>query len=185
MTPQRKTTRRVAAGLGLSLMLAVVVLLLVGTINLIHQPETRYHVAARLRGGEFLGRQGIVFQEEHNDCGAAALKMVFDHHGIDRPLSAWTSDLIDRPEGTSMLRLKEITERWGLRAEGWRIALADLKTIPLPAIALLNRDHYVVIEAIEETGYLIYADPSFGRVRMNCRLFMRKSRGELLLILKK
>ena len=136
------------------------------------------------RGGEFLDKSGVVLQEASNDCGAAALKMVFDHYRIVRPLEDWTGDLIDRPEGTSMLRLKEVSERWGLRAEGWRISSQDIETIPLPSIALMNRNHYVVIESIQDTGDLIYADPSFGRLKMKTIQFLSRTKGEMLLIWK-
>ena len=83
-----------------------------------------------------------------------------------------------------MLRLKQVAEKWGLSAEGWRIAPDDLDRIPLPAIALLNRNHYVVVESLAGAGQLIYADPALGRVRMNRRLFLWRSRGEMLLLRK-
>ncbi|MFN0085184.1 MAG: cysteine peptidase family C39 domain-containing protein [Blastocatellia bacterium] len=137
---------------------------------------------ARALGGEYLGRSGVIFQAAANDCGAAAMKMVFDHHGIDRTLAAWNAELVDDPRGSSMLRMREVARKRGLEAEGWRISERDLDTIPLPAIALVNRDHYVVIERIDSAaGELVYADPALGRVRIKSRLFLRKSGGRMLL----
>jgi predicted double-glycine peptidase len=179
-----KLTVRAAAGLWLGWLVGVTAAGLAGSVLLTRNPQARPHLVALLRGGRYLGRVGVVFQERANDCGAAALKMVFDHYGLVRPLEAWQREAIDRPEGSSMLRLLEVARKWGLRAEGWRVTPADLDTIPLPAIALLNRHHYVVVEARAGAGQLIYADPALGRVKMDRRLFLRRSQGEMLLVRK-
>lgn len=135
-------------------------------------------------GGVYLGRSQVVFQRADNDCGAAALKMVFDHYRIAGSLDELARKLIDHneTEGTSMLRLKEVAESAGLSAAGWRIAERDLPGVPLPSIVLLNRNHFVVLEAVDAGGDVIYADPAVGRVRMATRLFLQKSRGEMLII---
>jgi ABC-type bacteriocin/lantibiotic exporter with double-glycine peptidase domain len=110
--------------------------------------------------------------------------MVFDHYAIDRPLSEFERDLLDRPTGTSMLRLKEVAESCGLRAEGLRVSESELVGIPVPSIALLNNKHYVVIESIESSNAIIYADPIIGRIRMPVERFWLKSNGILLVISK-
>ena len=152
--------------------------------RILNGPDAKSRLEAALRGAEYVDNSGVVMQQSSNDCGAAALKMVFDHHQIVRPLADWTAELMDKPEGTSMLRLKEVAEEWGLRAEGWRVSRQDIRMIPLPSIALMNRRHYVVIESMRDTGDLILADPSFGRVKMSMSLFLSKTRGEMLLISK-
>jgi ABC-type bacteriocin/lantibiotic exporter with double-glycine peptidase domain len=150
----------------------------------IGSPESKLQSKIWFRGGEYLDSSGVVLQKSSNDCGAAALKMVFDHYNMIRPLNDWTEELIDRPEGTSMLRLKEVAEKWGLRADGWRISIQDLETIPLPSIALMTRSHYVVIESIQDSENLVYVDPSIGRMRINKSQFLSKTHGEMLLIRK-
>jgi len=184
MTGRAKIRSQAAAGLCLSVLVGAVVVGLAGSGRLIRDPEARPSLSALLRGGRYLGRAGVVFQRGANDCGAAALKMVFDHYGLARPLEDWQPEVIDRPEGSSMLRLKQVAEKWGLSADGWRIAPDDLDRIPLPAIALLNRNHYVVVESLAGAGQLIYVDPALGRVIMSRRLFLLKSRGEMLLLRK-
>ena len=129
------------AGSVLIAFILLVVALLFHTARILDGPDSRSHLEAVFGGGEYIDNSGVVMQQSSNDCGAAALKMVFDHHHIVRPLADWSGELIDRPEGTSMLRLKEVTEKWGLRAEGYRVSSQDIKTIPLPSIALMNRRH--------------------------------------------
>lgn len=180
---EKRRTRAIAGGVLIAIILSITGLLW-GAANVLIRPDAKSNLDGLVRGGEYLDNSGVVMQQSSNDCGVAALKMVFDHHHIVRPLGDWAGELMDRPEGTSMLRMKEVTEKWGLRAEGWRVSSEDINSIPLPSIALMNRRHYVVIESIQETGDLIFADPSSGRFKMKLDLFLSKTRGEMLLISK-
>ncbi|MDX2031684.1 MAG: cysteine peptidase family C39 domain-containing protein [Blastocatellia bacterium] len=179
---EKRRRRAAALAIALFLLLLLAVALAIGPERWrLHSPE-RF---ARALGGEYLGRSGVIFQQATNDCGAAAMKMVFDAYGIERSLATWNAELIDHPRGSSMLRMREVARKWGLEAEGWRVAERDFNTIPLPAIALVNRNHYVVIERIDpDAEELIYADPALGRVRMKRSLFLRKSGGQMLLFRK-
>ncbi len=168
--------RRRAAALAIALLLSLPAGLAVVARRRLDSPE-RF---VRALGGEYLGRAGVVLQQAENDCGAAAMKMIFDHHGIERPLATWNAALIDHPRGSSMLRMRDLARACGLEAEGWRVAERDLPAVPLPAIALVDSHHYVVLERIEADA-VIYADPALGRVRMNRSLFLRKSGGRMLL----
>jgi hypothetical protein len=131
-------------------------------------------------GGKVLDDTGVVFQKDRFDCGAAAFKMILDRHRIERPIEDWTRALLDRPNGTSMQRMKEVARAHAIEAEGWRISDADLGSIPLPAIALLDRNHYVVIESVD-SRMVTYADPAAGRFRVSRESFMSRCRGEMLL----
>ena len=170
--------RRWAAALAI----ALVLFLLLTVIAIERRRSTSPERFARALGGEYLGRSGVIFQQAANDCGAAAMKMVFDAYGIERSLATWNAELIDHPRGSSMLRMREVARKWGLEAEGWRVSERDFNGIPLPAIALVDLNHYVVIERIDPGAEeLIYADPALGRVRMKRSLFLRKSGGRMLL----
>ena len=121
----------------------------------------------------------IVRQQKTSDCGPAALKMVLDHHGItgatlaELELATGTG-----PDGTSMLALKRAAEARGLNGQGLRLPVERLDDIPLPAIAHVHGDHFVVIRSAGEE--LVVDDPSLGRLRMNARTFDRSWNGVVL-----
>ena len=128
--------------------------------------------------GEVLGTDQVTFQQGRYDCGAAALGMILKSYGLED--ADLKNELLDHPRGTSMLRMKEVAERRGLIAEGWRIAEADIGSIHLPAIALMNKNHYVVLERVEPS-HVVYADPAVGRLRIELNEFFKRSNGEMLI----
>jgi len=121
-------------------------------------------------------------QRHEWDCGVAALKMVLDHYGIQTAYD----ELLRRADtgtraGTSMLALKQLSESHGLRCAGWRLAACDLRGIPLPAILLLRRGHFVVLSSISAANEVILLDPARGRLRVSLRRLRSLWEGEALL----
>ncbi len=158
-------------------------------INRYHAASTGLAVVGMLslalmscRGIERLGTGGVVMQQHQWDCGAAALKMIFDHFGIDSSYD----DLLHGIDtgaraGASMLTLKQLSENRGLRCAGWRLAAEDLRSIPLPAILLLRRQHYVVLRSVSANGDALLLDPARGRLRVPFRRLCSLWGGESLL----
>lgn len=121
----------------------------------------------------------VVRQQKNSDCGPAALKMVLDHYGITGATLAELEVATGTgPDGTSMLALKRAAEARGLNGQGLRLSVERLDDIPLPAIAHVHGDHFVVIRSAGEE--LVIDDPSLGRLRMNSRTFERSWDGVLL-----
>lgn len=134
-----------------------------------------------LSGTEYLGREGVFFQQEHNDCGCAALKMILDRFRIPVEYGALRERLPIGPEGTTMLSIKRLAEARGLGCEGWRLAIQDLPAIPLPAILLLRRKHFVVLETVRSEQCLTILDPVRGRLRISAGKLRSVWNGEALL----
>lgn len=121
----------------------------------------------------------VVRQQKRSDCGPAALKMVFDHHGITgTTLAELEVDTGTGPDGTSMLALKKAAEARGLAGHGLRLPVERLDDIPMPVIAHVHGDHFVVIRSAGEE--LVIDDPSLGRLRMSSRTFERSWDGVVL-----
>ena len=59
----------------------------------------------------------------------------------------------------------------------------DLLEVPLPAIALLEERHYIVLEARRDDGFLMVVDPSLGRVAVAADVVLDDSGGSLLVLL--
>jgi len=129
---------------------------------------------------QFLGREGVIFQQSHSDCGGAALKMVLNHYDIPMEYARLLEQLRIGPEGATMLNLKQLAESEGLRCEGWRLAPQDLPAIPLPAVLLLRRSHFVVVERVDAKDGILLLDPVRGRLRVSMRKLTSIWQGETL-----
>lgn len=152
-----------------------------GLHRLLRRPPDLLRWEAVREGAEYLGRNGIRIQKRSNDCGPAALAMILDHFGIGGSIDELGRLAGLGPGGTSMLGLKRAAERKGLRAEGWRLSFRDLRKAPLPAIALVRGNHFVVVTAVDSDGRVYVSDPSLGRLRFGRTRFLTRWRGETLL----
>lgn len=121
----------------------------------------------------------VVRQQRRSDCGPAALKMVLNHWGIqDVTLAELEIATGTGPDGTSLLALKKAAEERGVTSQGLRLPVHRLREIPLPAIAHVHGDHFVVIRSTGDE--LVIDDPSLGRLRMSSRVFARSWDGVVL-----
>lgn len=135
---------------------------------------------AGLRGATFVGEGNVVLQSNSNDCGVAALKMVLAAHGVKCSVADVASKLQLTPSGTSMLALRGAAAGFGVPAKSWVIQPADLSRTPLPAIAFVNRDHFVVIRRFVAPEVLEVDDPALGKLRWPMYTFKRAWSGETL-----
>lgn len=135
---------------------------------------------ARVRGAFLVGEAGVVLQARDNDCGAACLKMVLAAHGIECSLSDLTLELGTTSWGTSLLQLRLVATRLGLPGRSWAIRDTDLSKVPLPVIAFVNEDHFVVIRRFVTPGTLEVDDPALGRLQWPIRSFQKAWPGEAL-----
>lgn len=148
-----------------------------------HFTEARggiYALRARLRGASFKGRAGVVMQASGNDCGPACLKMVLADRGIERTLEDLASDLRITARGTSLFDLRLVAWRSGVPARSWVIDSRDLDRVPLPAIAFVNGDHFVVVRRFVGPEVLEIDDPALGKLVWPLRRFAAAWRGETL-----
>ncbi len=121
----------------------------------------------------------IVRQRGESDCGAAALKMVLEHHGLgDASLEDLEAATRTGPDGASLLALKHVAEQRGLTGQGLQLDVGRLKDVPMPAIAHVHGDHFVVVRSA--AGDVIVDDPSIGRLRMSAAAFDRAWDGIVL-----
>jgi len=149
----------------------------------IEHPDYWKKTVSFFKGSKYLGEDGVIFQKHSNDCGPAALKMIFDHFGIPVTLEEIT-EKVQGKNGSTMLSLKEMAELKGLKAEGWRYTFKDLKKIEFPAIAFVNRNHYVVILKLTDNEKIIVLDPSIGKLEYPAWRFKKIWKGETLIFTK-
>lgn len=131
-------------------------------------------------GAHFVGDTDVVLQSHSNDCGAASLKMVLAAHGIECSVADLLRRLRMTVRGTSMLDLRQIAAEFGVTARSWSIQPSDLGRVPLPAIAFVKSNHFVVMRRWVAPDLLEVDDPALGRLRWPVRAFKRLWSGETL-----
>jgi ABC-type bacteriocin/lantibiotic exporter with double-glycine peptidase domain len=127
-----------------------------------------------------VGTEGVVFQEYGNDCGAACLKTILAERGIERSLSYLRRTTGTARAGTSMRNLRLAAERLGVESRSWSVPGKDLAGLPLPAIAFVNGDHFVVLRRHLAQGTLEVDDPALGRLHWPITSFRRAWAGQVL-----
>jgi len=164
------------AGVGLlfGLMLAVV--------YVTQSPKAFKKFSAWKMGAEYLGTDGVVLQKKRNNCGPAALKMVFDHYGITSTLAEIEQHVGLTTKGSSMLALKEMAELRGLKAEGWRLTTEDFLKRPFPSLLFVHDDHYIVADSVDVNAIVFLRDPALGRLRMKSEKLVKIWNGETLVL---
>ncbi len=168
-------------------LLAVVLLVAAFEALALSIPHLRDHrdwinaARARMRGATYKGAAGVLLQARDNDCGAACLKMILAARGIDLGVPDFTRELRITPKGTSMLDLRLAASRAGVRARSWFISRGDLTHAPLPAIALIKSNHFVVIRRFLAPEVLEVDDPALGRLQWPVRSFHKAWSGETLI----
>ncbi len=142
----------------------------------------RCEARAQFLGATCLGTGGVVLQQEKNDCGPAALCTFLDHLRIPYRKS-WVYGLLPRKDtGVTMLALKQAAIRIGVRVTGLRLDPSRLRGVPVPLLAAVEGDHFVVITRVDEWGCVEVADPAIGLVRFPFDQFRRIWQGECLLV---
>ena len=181
MTTRKRRFRAFCALLAAAGLLAGFGMLALSVSYLAEHRATIRKLRARMIGAHYLGENGVVLQSKNNDCGAASLKMILTAHGIECDISELASDLHLTPRGTSMLNLRLASARHGVSARSWSIRPEDLRSIPLPAIAFINGNHFVVIRRLIAPNILEVDDPALGKLQWPARSFQRFWTGATLI----
>jgi len=116
--------------------------------------------------------RSTIRQQYDFSCGSAALATLLTHHYEDAVseekvfkamFDAGDQEKIRR-EGFSLLDMKNYLEANGYRAAGYKVTLARMEEIGVPAIVLLNikgYKHFVVIKGVSAKEVLV-GDPATG-----------------------
>lgn len=122
-----------------------------------------------LREGRF---HSVVRQQHDFSCGSAALATLLTFH-YGRPTSeeeafrvmyAVGDQAAIQKFGFSLSDMQRFLATKGLKADGFRMELAKLAEVGVPAITLINYkeyNHFVVVKGVRETEVLV-GDPALG-----------------------
>lgn len=190
--------RRLAAFLGAAVLL--------GALSAAAQPVS---TGSGLRGLDLQRRGGVksikelrwdkvVKQELDVGCGAASLATLLTHH-FDFPTTEremvdalWADASRGKPSdqalqiaqnlGFSLANMRNVVQKGGLVAAGFRVAPENLDKLRIPAITQIDvrgYKHFVVIRGTQN-GRVYVADPRFGNMTYRLPAFVKVWSGVLL-----
>lgn len=109
-------------------------------------------------------RTPTILQLEAAECGAASLGMVLGWHGRFLPLDELRNLCGVSRDGSKASSLVRAGRAMGMVAKGMKAEPHHLEDMPLPAIAFVNFNHFLVVEAID-ADHVWVNDPAEGRRR--------------------
>ena len=142
-------------------------------------PATTWRPRLRAMAALVRPRVPVIQQLRSDDCGPACLAMVLAAHGV-HDAAAECRDLCDAGrDGTRVRTLIEASRHFGLAGEARSVAAAELRDVPLPAIAHWNSRHFVVVERWT-SRHVTIVDPAGGRQRLTMSEFASGFSGTVL-----
>jgi NHLM bacteriocin system ABC transporter peptidase/ATP-binding protein len=109
-------------------------------------------------------RSPTVLQLEAAECGAASLAMILGYHGRHVPLDVLRGLCGVSRDGSKASSVLRAGRALGLAAKGLKAEPEHIADLPLPLIAFVNFNHFLVIDGIDDR-FVHLNDPATGRRR--------------------
>ena len=108
------------------------------------------------------------------DCGPTCLRIISRFYGKNIPLQQIRNLSETTREGSSLLGLSEAAENLGFKSLGIQIDFKTLvEEVPLPCIVHWNKQHFVVVYKIDNSGKVYISDPSYGLISYTKEEFIK------------
>src|SRR5215470_8578518 len=124
-------------------------------------------------------RTPTILQLEATECGAASLGMILAFYGRHLGLDALRTLCGVSRDGSKASSLLRAARHLGFECKGLRAEPHHLATLQLPAIAFVNFNHFLVVEAISDK-FVWVNDPANGRRRETIEEFSEAFTGVIL-----
>ena len=127
----------------------------------------------------------MINQKNNNDCAVACLMMILRYYKIKVVYDDLKSELRTTEEGTSAFDIVKVSNKYGLKAVGYK--KYNIDNIKKPVIALIiNKgiSHYIVIYKVRKNSILI-ADPTSKIMSVNKEYFKKYYSGIIIKFINK
>ncbi|QEH36011.1 Lactococcin-G-processing and transport ATP-binding protein LagD [Aquisphaera giovannonii] len=106
------------------------------------------------------------------ECGAAALGIILEYHGLYVPLDVLRSVCGVSRDGSNAYHIKEAARHYGMDVDAFRKSAAGIDTRQPPFMVLWQWNHFLVVEGFAR-GWVYLNDPACGRRRVSREEFAR------------
>ncbi|MBP6672984.1 MAG: hypothetical protein KA247_07530 [Bacteroidetes bacterium] len=137
-------------------------------------------ISVSLSGAVYRGTEGVILQQQKNDCGPAALAMVLNDAGVRIHREEILQQIVMSENGTTMEELRRFAESHGVILEGWKLSIGELSGRKLPALLFIRQEHFVTVDSIVH-GEIFFRDPAVGCLKMREERFQRMWNGYALI----
>lgn len=113
-------------------------------------------------------------QPDAKDCGPTCLRIISKYYGKNISLQQIRNLSETTREGSSLLGLSDAAEKLGFKSLGVQIDFNTLlEEVPLPCIVHWNKQHFVVVYKIDNSGKVYISDPSYGLISYTKEEFIK------------
>lgn len=115
-------------------------------------------------------RVPVLLQLTAVECGAACLAMILSHYGRQTQVAECRATMGIGRDGVTARTIAQAAGSYGLRVRAFSLELKEFHSLPLPAIAHWEFNHFVVVEHWSPQTVEI-VDPAVGRRRLSADEF--------------
>lgn len=112
-------------------------------------------------------------QMQQTECGLCCTAMILRYYGSNEPLSKFREYLDAGRDGIKVSQIRDYFKSRGFETHNYRASANNLTKLPLPAIIFWNNEHFVVLEKIVDSNFII-VDPAFGRRKIKLNDFEKE-----------
>lgn len=111
-------------------------------------------------------------QPDSKDCGPTCIRIISKYYGRLISLEKLRDLAETQRSGSNLMGLSDAAESIGFKTLGVKISIQKLLEAPLPCILHWNKNHFVVLFDINNTGFHV-ADPAHGILKYNKEEFLK------------